>query len=134
MSGVNRVFLIGNLGADPEVRATQSGLFAANFRIATNVRYKDKDGNQREHTEWHRIVTFGKLAEISRDYLRRGRQVFVEGRLQTREWQDKDGHKRYTTEVVVDNLQFLGVSRESSAASPPPAAEAAALPEADVPF
>ena len=106
--GVNKVILIGNLGADPEARYTQSGSAVTNFRIATSENWTGKDGQKQERTEWHRIVTFGRLAEHCRDYLSKGRQVYVEGRIQTRDWQDKDGNKRYTTEIVANTVQFLG--------------------------
>jgi len=108
MSGVNKAILIGNLGADPEARYTQSGQAVTNFRIATSERWTGRDGQQQERTEWHRIVTFGKLAETCRDYLSKGRQVYVEGRIQTRQWEDRDGNKRYTTEIVAQTVRFLG--------------------------
>jgi len=110
MAGVNKVILIGNLGADPEVRFTPSGQAVANFRIATSEAWKDKDGQKQERTEWHRIVVWGKLGELCGEYLKKGRQVYLEGRLQTREWTDKEGKKNYTTEVVVSNVCFLGTS------------------------
>jgi single-strand DNA-binding protein len=105
---VNKVILIGNLGADPETRFTQSGSPVTNFRIATSEKWTSKDGQQQERTEWHRIVTFAKLAEHCRDYLSKGRQVYVEGRIQTNQWEDKDGNKRYTTEIIAQTVQFLG--------------------------
>jgi len=108
MSGINKAILIGNLGADPEARSTQSGSAVTNFRIATNEKWTGRDGQPQERTEWHRIVTFGRLAEICRDYLSKGRQVYVEGRIQTRQWDDRDGNKRYTTEIVAQTVQFLG--------------------------
>lgn len=108
MGSVNRVFLVGNLGADPEVRYTQSGSAVANFRIATSEVWNDKNGERQERTEWHRIVVWGRQAEHCGEYLRKGRSVCVEGRLQTREWEDRDGNKRYTTEVKADNVTFLG--------------------------
>jgi len=108
MSGVNKVILIGNLGADPEVRFTQSGAAVANFNIATTERYNDRNGERQERTEWHRIVMFGRQAEIAKEYLRKGRQVYIEGRLQTRQWEDQQGQKRYTTEIVCNNMQMLG--------------------------
>ena len=107
-SGVNKVFLIGRLGADPEVRYTNNGGAVANFNLATNESWMDKSGQKQERTEWHRIVVWGKLGELCGQYLSKGRQAFVEGRLQTREWQDKEGGKRYTTEVIANNIQFLG--------------------------
>lgn len=104
---VNKAIIIGNLGADPEVRFTQSGTAVGNLRIATNERWTDKNGQSQERTEWHRVVVFGKTAENCQKYLSKGRQVYVEGRLQTNEWQDKDGNKRYTTEIVASNITFL---------------------------
>jgi single-strand DNA-binding protein len=106
--GVNKVILIGNLGADPEVRFTPSGQAVANFRIATNESWTDKAGQKQERTEWHRIVVWGKLGELCGEYLKKGRQAYIEGRLQTREWTDKENKKNYTTEVVANSVQFLG--------------------------
>jgi single-strand DNA-binding protein len=108
MAGVNKVILVGNLGADPEVRFTPSGQAVANFRIATSENWTDKNGQKQERTEWHRIVVWGKLGELCGEYLGKGRQCYVEGRLQTREWNDKEGKKNYTTEVVANNVVFLG--------------------------
>jgi single-strand DNA-binding protein len=107
-SGVNKVILIGRLGNDPEVRYTSNGGAVANFNMATNESWTDKSGQKQEKTEWHRIVVWGKLGELCGQYLSKGRQAFVEGRLQTREWTDKEGGKRYTTEIVAQNIQFLG--------------------------
>lgn len=106
--GVNKAILIGNLGADPEVRFTPGGQAVANFRIATSESWNDKNGQKQERTEWHRIVVWGKLAELCGEYLAKGRQCYVEGRLQTREWTDKEGKKNYTTEVVANSVVFLG--------------------------
>jgi single-strand DNA-binding protein len=106
--GVNKVILIGNLGADPEVRFTPGGQAVANFRIATSESWTDKNGQKQERTEWHRIVVWGKLAELCGEYLKKGRQCYVEGRLQTREWTDKENRKNYTTEVVANAVTFLG--------------------------
>lgn len=106
--GVNKVILIGNLGADPEVRYTASGTPVANFRLATSETWNDKEGQRQERTEWHRIVAWGRLAELSGEYLSKGRQVYIEGRIQTRQWDDREGNKRYTTEIVAQNLTFLG--------------------------
>jgi single-strand DNA-binding protein len=108
MAGVNKVILVGNLGVDPEVRFTPGGQAVANFRIATSESWKDKDGQKQERTEWHRIVVWGKMGELCGEYLKKGRQVYIEGRLQTREWSDKEGKKNYTTEVVASNVCFLG--------------------------
>ena len=104
---LNKAMIIGNLGVDPEVRYTQSGVAVANLRIATNEVWTDKSGQRQEKTEWHRVVVFGKQGENCGKYLKKGRQVFVEGRIQTRDWQDKDGNTRYTTEIVANNVQFL---------------------------
>ena len=108
MAGVNKVILVGNLGSDPEVRHTASGQAVANFNIATNEQWTNRNGERGERTEWHRIVAWGRLAEICSEYLRKGRQVYIEGRLQTRQWDDRDGNKRYTTEIVAQVMQMLG--------------------------
>ncbi len=107
--GVNKVTLIGNLGADPEVRYTNNGSAVANIRLATAESWRDKEtGEQQERTEWHRVVFFSRLAEIVGEYLKKGSQVYVEGRIQTRKWQDRDGNDRYTTEIVANEMQMLG--------------------------
>lgn len=116
--GVNKVILIGNLGKDPEVRFTPSGAAVSNFNIATNESWTDKSGQKQERTEWHRIVVWGKLAELCGEYLKKGRQCYVEGRLQTREWTDKEGKKNYTTEVVAQSVQFLGGGAGGGAGRP----------------
>ena len=108
MSGVNKVILVGRLGADPEVRYTSSGTAVAKFNLATSENWKDKDGSKQEKTEWHRVVAFGKLGEICGEYLSKGKQVYVEGKLQTRSWDDKDGNKKYTTEVNINSMVMLG--------------------------
>ncbi len=108
MAGVNKVIIVGNVGRDPELRSTQGGQAVATFSVATSERFKDKEGQPQERTEWHRVVAWGRLAEICGEYLRKGKQVYIEGRLQTRDWEDKDGHKRYTTEVVANVMQMLG--------------------------
>jgi single-strand DNA-binding protein len=105
---VNKVILVGNLGRDPETRTAASGTVVANLRVATTSREKDKDGNWSDHTEWHTVVAFGKVAENVARFLKKGRQIYVEGKLRTRKWQDKDGQDRYSTEVVADTVQFLG--------------------------
>lgn len=142
MSSVNKVILIGNLGKDPEVRYTASGTAVGNFNIATNETWNNKEGKREERTEWHRIVCWAKTAELCGEYLSKGRTVYVEGRLQTREWNDKDGNKRYTTEIVAQTVRFLG-GRGDSAGKPAPenaepkAAVSAAEPidvEDDIPF
>jgi single-strand DNA-binding protein len=108
MAAVNKAILIGNLGKDPEVRFAPGGQAVANFTVATNENWTDKQGQKQERTEWHKIVVFGKQAEVCGEHLKKGRQVYVEGRLQTREWTNKEGAKQYTTEVVADHVTFLG--------------------------
>ena len=107
--GINKVILIGNLGADPETRAMPSGMTVANIRVATSENWKDKQsGENKERTEWHNVAMFGRLGEIAGEYLKKGSQVYIEGRLQTRKWQDKEGQDKYTTEVVANVMQMLG--------------------------
>src|ERR1700759_3969483 len=107
--GVNKVILVGNLGADPETRAMPSGSTVANLRIATTENWRDKtSGEQQERTEWHRVALFGRLAEVASEYLRKGSQVYIEGSLRTRKWQDKQGQERFTTEIVGNDMQMLG--------------------------
>jgi single-strand DNA-binding protein len=106
--GLNKAILIGNLGKDPEVRYTPSGLGVANFNIATSESWTNKEGAKETRTEWHRIVAFGKLAEICGEYLSKGKQVYIEGRIQTRDWEDQNGVKRYTTEIVANQMLMLG--------------------------
>ena len=106
--GVNKVILVGNLGADPDMRYTPSGAGVCELRLATNESWTDKTGQKQERTEWHRIVVWGKRGEVCGKYLSKGRQVFVEGRLRTRSWEDKDNNKRYTTEIIANDVQFLG--------------------------
>jgi single-strand DNA-binding protein len=113
MASVNKVILIGNLGRDPELRYTQGGQAVANFTIATSERFTDRSGDPQERTEWHRIVVWGKTAENCAQYLAKGRSVYVEGRLQTREWEDKEGNKRQTTEISAQRVQFLGGPRSA---------------------
>jgi single-strand DNA-binding protein len=105
---VNKVILIGNLGQDPELRSTQGGQSVASLRIATTEKFKDRDGNLQERTEWHSVVVWGRDAENVNKYCKKGKQLYIEGRLQTRKWQDKSGQDRYTTEVVADQVRFLG--------------------------
>jgi len=104
---INKAILIGNLGADPEVRYTQSGTAVASFNVATTERWKGQDGQMQEQTEWHRIVAWAKLAEICGEYLHKGSRVYIEGKIQTRKWQDKDGADRYTTEIVARDMKML---------------------------
>ncbi|MBX7137736.1 MAG: single-stranded DNA-binding protein [Oligoflexia bacterium] len=108
MMAINKVMLLGNLGKDPELRYTNQQFPVAKFSLATGERRKDASGNWGEHTEWHNIVAFGKTAELCSQYLKKGRQVFIEGRIQTRKWQDKEGKDRWTTEIIANNVQFVG--------------------------
>ncbi len=142
MSGVNKVILVGRLGADPEVRYTPGGAAVANFRMATSENWT-KDGERQERTEWHKIVAFGKLGEICGEYLVKGKQVYIEGRIQTRSWEDKDGNKRWMTEIVANNMQMLGSPGESVNAPVPQSNEGATasssvkeaeFSEEDIPF
>jgi len=112
MAGVNRVILIGNLGKDPEIRTTEGGVKVANFSLATTETYKSKTGERVEKTEWHNIVLWRGLAEVAESYLKKGNSIYVEGRIRTRDWTDKDGNKRYTTEIEADNMVMLGSRRD----------------------
>jgi single-strand DNA-binding protein len=137
MASINKVILIGNLGRDPEVRYAPSGAAMCNVTIATSRNWKNKDtGERQEETEWHRVVFYDRLAEIAGEYLKKGRSVYVEGRLKTRKWTDKDGVEKYTTEIVADQMQMLG-SREGGAAGDDagstPARAAAPAPRAAAP-
>ena len=114
---VNRVMLVGRLGRDPETRYTGSGQAVANFSVATDESYKDRNGERQKRTEWHKIVVWGKQAEIAQQYLKKGSLVFVEGRIQSREWQDKEGQKRTSFEIVANNFRMLGGRAESAAAA-----------------
>lgn len=139
MAGVNKVILIGNLGADPELRYTSGGAAVADLRVATTRKYSTKDGGSQEDTQWHRVVVWGKQAEHCKEYLSKGRQVYIEGRLQTRQWEDRDGKKRYTTEVVAEQVQFLGGKGGGGGASgeaPPPGDNdmPAGIGDDDIPF
>ena len=138
MASLNRVLLIGNLGADPELSYTPSGTAKATMRLATHEVWTNKSGEKGERTEWHRVIAWGRLAEICGDYLTKGRQIFVEGRLQTRSWEDRDGNKRWTTEVVASNMQMLGSPQgaPSEKELPPPGLEIEDSPEPDddIPF
>jgi single-strand DNA-binding protein len=132
MASINKVILIGNLGRDPEVRYLPEGGAVANISVATTEVWKDKSGEKQERTEWHRVAFFGRLAEIVGEYLKKGSQVYVEGSLRTRKWQDKDGHDRYTTEIVASDMKMLG-SRAGASEPPqrePVAAAAGAKPQA----
>jgi single-strand DNA-binding protein len=138
--GINKVILVGNLGADPETRYMPSGSAVTNLRIATSESWKDKQtGEQQERTEWHRVAMFGRLAEIAAEYLRKGSQVYIEGSLRTRKWQDKDGSDRWSTEIVANEMQMLGGRADQSApARSAPAAMADSGPSDefndDIPF
>jgi single-strand DNA-binding protein len=114
VAGVNKVILVGNLGSDPEVRTTPGGQRVANFRLATSRQWTGQDGQRQEKTEWHSIVAWGKLADICERYLTKGKQVYVEGRLETRSWQDKENQTRYKTEVICDTMQMLGRAGDRS--------------------
>lgn len=142
MSGVNKVILVGRLGADPELRYTSNGNPVATLSLATSEKWKDKEGQPQEKTEWHRVVLWSKLAELAGQYLNKGRQVYIEGKLQTRKWEDKDGQTRYTTEIVGNQMQFLGAASDSTSSAssgtnlPPdlgPAPDSAGT-EDDIPF
>jgi single-strand DNA-binding protein len=124
--GVNKVFLLGNLGANPEMRFTQGGQAVANLRLATTERWTDRNGQKQEATEWHRVVVWGKQAEICGQYLTKGRQVFIEGSIRTRQWQDQQGQKRFTTEIVARNVQLIGGRGERG-----PEGEAQTVPAED---
>jgi len=138
MAGVNKVILVGRLGRDPEVRYTPSGTAVANFSIATSEQWTNKDGEKQERTEWHKIVAWRRLGEICGEYLHKGSQIYIEGRLQTRDWEDRDGNKRYTTEVIAQNMQMLGsASKEGRAETTDerfPVEEPITVPEDDIPF
>lgn len=151
MLGVNKVILIGNLGKDPELRYTPGGQPTASFSLATTERWNDKNGKRQERTEWHNIVTWGKLAELVNQYLKKGRSAYVEGRISTRSWDDRDGNKKYKTEIVANQVQFLsssgapqansqpegvqeGAAKNGSGGDEPPAAEQGSIVEENLPF
>ncbi len=119
MAGVNKVILIGNLGKDPELRRTTNGTSIASFPLATTERYNNKNGERQDRTEWHNIVAWGKLAELVNQYLKKGRSAYIEGRITTRSWDDKDGNKRYKTEIVANQIQFLGAPGDTGSGSFP---------------
>lgn len=126
---INKVILIGRAGKDPEMKYAPSGTAIANFTMATNERTKDKDGNFTDHTDWHRVVAFGRTAEVVGEYLTKGKLVYVEGRLQTRSWEDKEGQKRYTTEVVCNNMQLLGSKSDNDSRNDSPPENIEAVPD-----
>jgi len=136
---VNKVILIGRLGKDPEVRYTQSGTAVTNFNLATDRTYKKND-ERVDETEWHRVVAFGRTAEVCGEYLQKGSQIYIEGRLQTREWEDKDGNRRWTTEVITERMQMLGSRGDRTAGQGPPMPDdpfdktPSDVPDDDVPF
>jgi single-strand DNA-binding protein len=138
--GVNKAILIGNLGGDPELRSTPSGTPVATFTLATNESWNDRDGQRQERTEWHRIVAWGKLAEICGQYLRKGRQVYIEGRLTTRSWEDRQGNQRKTTEIVAQQMLMLGSraagqgGEDAGGEAPEFAAETVKIEDDDLPF
>lgn len=137
--GLNKVMLIGHLGGDPELRYTENNIPVVSFSVATNESYKDQNGKLVERTEWHRIVAWRKLAELFGEYLKKGSKVYLEGKLQTRAWEDKEGNKRYTTEIVVNDFTFLdskgaGGDQQSSGEHAPPPPEPTREKEDDLPF
>ncbi|OGC78831.1 MAG: single-stranded DNA-binding protein [candidate division Zixibacteria bacterium RBG_16_40_9] len=134
MAGINKVILIGNLGKDPELRYTPNSQAVATFSLATNRKWKDKEGQQQEQTEWHNIVTWGKRAEICKEYLKKGSSVFVEGRIQYRTYDDKDGNKRYITEIVAHQVTMLGRKGETKEEPVSQDLESSAAEEEDLPF
>jgi len=141
MSSVNKALIIGNLGQDPDIKYTQSGSPVANLSVATSERWKDKNtGEQKEQTEWHRVVVFGRLAEIAEQYLKKGSKIFIEGKIQTRDWEDAEGNKRYTTEVVAREMTMLD-SRSSMGSDAPSSSDSSVKDvakddntEEDIPF
>ena len=140
MSSVNKALIIGNLGQDPEIKYTQSGSPVANLSVATSERWKDKNtGEQKEQTEWHRVVVFGRLAEIAEQYLKKGSKIFIEGKFQTRDWEDADGNKKYTTEVVAREMTMLDSKASMSSDAPSSDSPSKETPkddsfEEDIPF
>jgi len=137
MAGVNKVILIGNLGKDPEIRSLESGVKVASFSLATTESYKNKEGQRVEQTEWHNIVMWRGLAEVAEKYLKKGSQIFLEGKIRSRSWDDKEGNKKYTTEIIADTFTMLGAKKEGAPApsiEPEPTPPVAPGPEDDLPF
>ena len=136
MAGVNKVILVGNLGKDPEVRYLDNGVAVANFSLATTENYKNKAGERVSQTEWHNIVLWRGLAEVAEKYLKKGASVYVEGKIKTRKWEDKEGNTRYNTEILADNMTMLGGKspQESAAPTPAAAADTSADKADDLPF
>ena len=130
---MNKAMIIGNLGNDPELRHTQNQTPVATFSVASTERWKDSDGNKQEHTEWHRVVAWKGLAEVCNEHLSKGSKVFIEGKLRTRKWEDQDGNIRYSTEIVVRDLEMLGGRQENSESVPDDGRDIP-LPENDIPF
>lgn len=133
MASVNKVIIIGNLGRDPEIRYMPNGDAAANMNVATTDKWKNKQGEPQERTEWHRVTMFGKVAEVCGEYLKKGSPVYFEGRLQTRKWQDKDGQDRYTTEIVADRMQMLGSKSDGGDSGRYQGAKTGSQPQAAAP-
>lgn len=131
---VNMVILVGNLGQDPELRSTGSGTAVCNMSLATSRKWKDRDGNSQEKTEWHRIVVWGKQAESCNEYLSKGSQVYVQGRIETRKWEDKEGNDRYSTEITAENVRFLSRAGSSGGAGSSSGSGGSSGSEDDIPF
>jgi single-strand DNA-binding protein len=139
MASVNKAILIGNLGKDPEIRYTPSGQAVASFSIATTRKWKDKEGQSQEQTDWHNIVVWGRMAELAKEYLAKGRSVYIEGRIQNRSYDDKEGNKRYISEVVATTMQFLGgrsdhAGGQQASQAPPPEQPPDITDDDDLPF
>lgn len=124
MAGINKVILIGNLGKDPEVRHLDNGVKVTRFSLATTESYKDRDGNRKEQTEWHNIVLWRGLAEVAERFLKKGNTIYIEGKIRNRQWEDKEGKTRYTTEIQADNMTMLGGRKDNASAAPPSEKEA----------
>jgi single-strand DNA-binding protein len=137
MAGINKVIFVGNLGKDPEIRSLDNGVKVASFSLATSESYKNKEGQRVEQTEWHNIVMWRGLAEVAEKYLKKGSQIYLEGKIRTRSWDDKEGNKRYTTEIIADTFTMLGAKREEAprvVSEPETPSPAAPGPEDDLPF
>ena len=134
MGSVNKVILLGNLGRDPELKYTPSGTAVANFTVATNETWRDKEGQKQEHTEWHRVVVWGKLAEICGEYLRKGRQVYIEGAIRSRSYKDRDGNEKSVTEIRADNLVMIGRAEGARGEGERPSEKEPEYSDEDIPF
>jgi single-strand DNA-binding protein len=134
--GINKTILVGHLGNDPEIRYTPTGVCVVNISVATGETWKDKDGNKQEHTEWHRVVFYGRLAEIAGEYLKKGAHVYVEGKLRTNKWKDQNGVDRYTTQINANEMQMLGTKPESGSVNNPPGPQQTGFDDFDdeIPF